>query len=107
MMQQQRKESIVSICPGGFVLYELSARPWLYELSAKYQKPISKLSDIPDEEFLALKRRGESSLLPSFPPCQPNPEVLSEPLLICTPCTTSPSPPMTLVQKYLPPVNFN
>lgn len=39
-------------------MYEISTRPWLYLLSQKYGKTISKLSDIPDAEFLALKQKG-------------------------------------------------
>jgi hypothetical protein len=37
------------------IMYEVSTRPWLYELSQKYGKTLTKLLDIPDEEFLALK----------------------------------------------------
>jgi len=44
--------------PGGWNLYELSIRPWLYSLSKKYKRTITKLADIPDEEFLALKEKG-------------------------------------------------
>ena len=40
------------------ILYEISTRPWLYELSKKYQKPITKLRDIPLEEFDNLKENG-------------------------------------------------
>ena len=40
------------------VLYEISTRPWLYELSKKYSKPIKKLRDIPDSEFEFLKNKG-------------------------------------------------
>ena len=40
------------------ILYEISTRPWLYELSRKYEKPISKLKDIPLEEFDNLKENG-------------------------------------------------
>lgn len=32
-------------------IYEISLRPWLYELTNKYGKSISKLNDIPMEEF--------------------------------------------------------
>lgn len=39
-------------------MYEVSARPWLYELSQKYGKTITKLNQIPQEEFLALKNQG-------------------------------------------------
>ena len=40
------------------ILYEISTRPWLYELSKKYNKPIKKLKDIPLEEFDNLKENG-------------------------------------------------
>lgn len=40
------------------ILYEISTRPWLYELSKKYGKSISKLRDIPLEEFDYLKDNG-------------------------------------------------
>lgn len=39
-------------------IYEISLRPWLYELTNKYGKSISKLNDIPMEEFQALKDKG-------------------------------------------------
>jgi hypothetical protein len=32
-------------------MLEISTRPWLYSLSQKYGKPISRLSDIPQEEL--------------------------------------------------------
>lgn len=35
-------ESTVAVPNGGMSLYELSARPWLYNLTQKYQQPISK-----------------------------------------------------------------
>ena len=40
------------------ILYEISTRPWLYELSKKYNKPITKLRDIPLEEFDNLRENG-------------------------------------------------
>ena len=40
------------------VLYEISTRPWLYELSKKYSKQITKLRDIPLSEFDTLKSYG-------------------------------------------------
>nr|CAL92191.1 amylase [Eudiplodinium maggii] len=40
------------------ILYEISTRPWLYELSKKYGKSIKKLKDIPLEEFDYLKDNG-------------------------------------------------
>ena len=40
------------------ILYEISTRPWFYELSKKYNKPISKLKDIPLEEFDILRENG-------------------------------------------------
>lgn len=39
-------------------MYEISTRPWLYELSRKYQRNISRLIDIPREEFMQLKSQG-------------------------------------------------
>ena len=39
-------------------LYEINTRPWLYELSKKYGKTITKLRDIPLEEFDYLKENG-------------------------------------------------
>ena len=44
------------------IMYEISTRPWLYELSQKYGKTI-KLANVPTEEIQALKgeyllRRG-------------------------------------------------
>ena len=40
------------------ILYEISIRPWLYELSKKYSKTISKIKEIPLEEFDILKNIG-------------------------------------------------
>ena len=40
------------------ILYEISTRPWLYELSKKYGKEITKLRQIPLEEFDNLKNRN-------------------------------------------------
>ncbi|EDR21699.1 hypothetical protein, conserved [Entamoeba dispar SAW760] len=40
------------------VVYEISTRPWLYELTQKYGKSITKLRDIPLEEFDRLKSKG-------------------------------------------------
>lgn len=56
--QRVEEASTLQIWPGGFALYEISTRPWLYSLSKKHKRPITKLADIPDEEFLALKDRG-------------------------------------------------
>lgn len=39
-------------------MWELSTRPWLYALSQKYGKPITKLSQIPMSEFQALRNKG-------------------------------------------------
>jgi hypothetical protein len=39
-------------------VYEISTRPWLYELSKKHGKEIKKLRDIPLEEFDYLKENG-------------------------------------------------
>ena len=40
------------------ILYEISTRPWLYELSKKYKKSITKLKYITLEEFYYLKESG-------------------------------------------------
>ena len=40
------------------ILYEISTRPWLYELSQKYGKSITKLKDIPTTEFDNFKKSG-------------------------------------------------
>jgi len=40
------------------ILYEISTRPWLYELSKKYGKSITKIKDIPLSEFDFLKENG-------------------------------------------------
>ena len=40
------------------ILYEISTRPWLYELSKKYGKSIKKLKDIPLQEFDYLQENG-------------------------------------------------
>lgn len=39
-------------------LYQISTRAWLFELSEKYARPITKLKDIPIAEFQALKNQG-------------------------------------------------
>lgn len=39
-------------------MYELSTRPWLYSLSLKYGRNISRLVDVPMEEFAAIKQKG-------------------------------------------------
>ena len=39
-------------------IYEISTRPWLYELSQKYKKNITTLKDIPLEEFDKLAEKG-------------------------------------------------
>jgi glycosidase len=39
-------------------IYELSTRPWLYNLSQKYGRNLTKLSDIPFAEFQSLKDLG-------------------------------------------------
>ena len=39
-------------------LYEINTRPWLYELSLKYGKSITKLREIPLEEFDYLANNG-------------------------------------------------
>jgi len=40
------------------ILYEISTRPWLLELSQKYKRTITKLTDIPLGEFDTLKKNG-------------------------------------------------
>ena len=40
------------------VVYEISIRPWLYELTIKYGRSITKLEDIPTEEFDFLQDSG-------------------------------------------------
>jgi glycosidase len=40
------------------IMYEISTRPYLYELSIKYQKPGMKLKDVPMQEFQRLKDLG-------------------------------------------------
>lgn len=39
-------------------LWEISTRPWLYALSLKYNKNITKLSQIPDSEFQDIRNKG-------------------------------------------------
>lgn len=39
-------------------IYEISLRPWLYELTNKYGRNIRKLYEIPMEEFQHLKDIG-------------------------------------------------
>jgi hypothetical protein len=39
-------------------MWEISTRPWLYSLSQKYQQNITKLSEIPMEEFQNLRNKG-------------------------------------------------
>jgi len=41
-------------------ILELPARPWLYSLSQKYKKNLTKLGAIPDEEFALIKQQGFS-----------------------------------------------
>ena len=40
------------------ILYEINTRPWLYELSKKYNKSITKIKDIPLNEFDYLSENG-------------------------------------------------
>jgi len=54
----KNKPKALAEWPSGFSMYEISTRPWLYNLSLKYQQPITSLSQIPDQEFLALKQAG-------------------------------------------------
>jgi glycosidase len=39
-------------------LYQINARAWLYELTKKYKRSITKLSQIPTEEFDILEQNG-------------------------------------------------
>ena len=39
-------------------LLEISTRPWLYELSQKYGKSITKLNQIPDAELKTIQSQG-------------------------------------------------
>lgn len=39
-------------------IYEISLRPWLYELTNKYGYSITKINDIPISEFTELKSKG-------------------------------------------------
>jgi len=39
-------------------MWELSTRPWLYSLSQKYGKPITKLAQIPMVEFQNIRNKG-------------------------------------------------
>ena len=48
---------LAAICKHPF-LYEINTRPWLYELSLKYGKSITKLKEIPLEEFDYLSENG-------------------------------------------------
>ncbi|KAK2948701.1 putative Calcium/calmodulin-dependent protein kinase kinase 2 [Blattamonas nauphoetae] len=40
------------------LLYEISTRPWLYQLSVKYKQDISKLSQVPDSEIKSIAEQG-------------------------------------------------
>jgi len=44
--------------PSGQSVYEISARPWLYALSQKYGRNISRLSDVPTEELKNISAQG-------------------------------------------------
>ncbi|KAN0012235.1 hypothetical protein ACTFIU_007533 [Dictyostelium citrinum] len=43
---------------GGMMMYEVSTRPWMYNLSITYNTPINTISDIPFEEFENIKSMG-------------------------------------------------
>ncbi|EFA77836.1 hypothetical protein PPL_09334 [Heterostelium album PN500] len=43
---------------GGMMMYELSTRPWLYNLSQQYNQNFTQLSQIPMEEFQKIKSMG-------------------------------------------------
>ena len=49
------------------ILYEISTRPWLYELSQKYGKSITTLKGIPLEEFDTIKAPYMDAVLDSVP----------------------------------------
>lgn len=55
MQKQMLRNNLTQEHP---IMYEVSTRPWLYELSTKYGRAIDKLNDIPDQEFLALREQG-------------------------------------------------
>jgi hypothetical protein len=55
---QQQQQQMSGVPVGGMNLYELSARPWLYSLSQKYQKSITALKDVPDTEWKDIKSWG-------------------------------------------------
>eukprot|EP01100_Stratorugosa_tubuloviscum_P010254 TRINITY_DN437_c0_g3_i1.p1 TRINITY_DN437_c0_g3~~TRINITY_DN437_c0_g3_i1.p1 ORF type:complete len:526 (+),score=213.75 TRINITY_DN437_c0_g3_i1:58-1635(+) len=42
----------------GIVMYEISTRPWLYYLTQKYNRKITRLADIPAQEFQSLADKG-------------------------------------------------
>lgn len=57
--------SDMSSLPKHPFLLELSARPWLYELSQKYGSNISRLDQVPDAE-VCLGYRCVSSFMSTF-----------------------------------------
>lgn len=44
--------------PANPTVLEISTRPWLYELSARYGRQITALRDIPAAEFAAIRAQG-------------------------------------------------
>ena len=40
------------------VIYEINTRPWLYELSVKYKTPITRIENIPLQEFDEIRKNG-------------------------------------------------
>ena len=48
---------VAASTPSGPLVYEISTRPWLYELSLKYGRTI-KLADVPAAEFQAIADKG-------------------------------------------------
>ena len=44
--------------PTGGSLYEISTRPFLYHLSQKYGREMTRLSQIPQEELVEIANKG-------------------------------------------------
>lgn len=49
---------MIAKCRNAPTIYELNTRAWLYDLTQKYSKPITKIADIPFEEFQAIANLG-------------------------------------------------
>ena len=70
--------------PKSFTLYEQSTRPWLYALSQKYKRPIARLADIPDAEFVRLKKLGFDFVWCARARAPPAPPLLTVAARCCT-----------------------